>query len=339
MSREPRDLGAAVADVLSTASESEQRESHATTGARVWLQRPAHGASVHQIEPGDFLLDHVGKLPCSPILREGRFVANRGGAQRARTPEPPQRSGVLAEESCSRDRPPCRLEATPALSRRPDQGRSAVVQVPVADHHGPSSSESVENLARRLARHVRETQRPHCIRGGLGNTEDRHLIGGRLRKPALADLRCPIGELARHDQDLHDLPCVMLDLMTLLRTISLAAATAIALGACSPVEKQVDPVGADELTAAVIERLEAELDVPFDVQCEQELPANVGATATCDVTSPATSVGDVTVLVTVTGVDSETGIVSFDLTAEPVAQPSEDEAEEPGTESEDESTS
>ena len=134
--------------------------------------------------------------------------------------------------------------------------------------------------------------------------------------------------LSGDDKDLHDGPCDMLDPMTLPKMMTLAAVAtlALSLGACSPVEKQVDPVGAAELTAEVTERLEAEIDVPFEVECAQELAATVWATATCDMTSPATSVGDVTVLVTVTAVDVETGIVSFDITAEPVLQPSEGES-------------
>lgn len=133
--------------------------------------------------------------------------------------------------------------------------------------------------------------------------------------------------------------------MSVSRVILAGVAIAGVLAGCSPVEKSVEPLNAADLTTAVSERLEAEIDIPFTVECLTPLPAEVGASVTCDVTSPAASEGDVTVDVVVTEVDTETGVVSFDLTAQPVIQPTEDSSgdatdeEAPAEESSDDSDS
>lgn len=116
----------------------------------------------------------------------------------------------------------------------------------------------------------------------------------------------------------------MLVFMSVSRVIASAAAVLVTVAACSPIEKVVEPISARDLATAVSERLEDELNAPFAINCPDPLPAEVGATAECEITSLTASVGDVVVTATVTDVDTETGHVSFSIDAASATAPADE---------------
>ena len=89
-----------------------------------------------------------------------------------------------------------------------------------------------------------------------------------------------------------------------------ALAAALILPACGSGEREVQPVGTEDLAEAVAERVGAEIGYGPEVVCPDELPAEVGASVTCDLTTPT---GSLAATVTVTEVDTETGTVLFDV--------------------------
>lgn len=89
-----------------------------------------------------------------------------------------------------------------------------------------------------------------------------------------------------------------------------ALAAALVLPACGPNELEVQPVGTEDLAQEVAQRLASEIGYEPEVDCPDELPAEVGATVTCQLTAPN---GTLEAVVTVTEVDTETGTVLFDV--------------------------
>lgn len=134
----------------------------------------------------------------------------------------------------------------------------------------------------------------------------------------------------------------MLVRMNPSRVMTAAGVSILILAGCSPAAQTVDPVSPADLTAEVTERLSHEVEVPFEVECLEELAAEVGATTTCTATSPSTAGSDspVTLILTVVEVDASTGVVSFDIAADvDEPQESDDPESEDEPEEEEESSS
>lgn len=87
-------------------------------------------------------------------------------------------------------------------------------------------------------------------------------------------------------------------------------AAALLLAACGAEPLEVQPVAAEDLAAEVAERVAQEIGYEPEVSCPEDLPAEVDATVTCDLTAPTSTIP---ATVTVTAVDEETGTVTFDV--------------------------
>jgi hypothetical protein len=89
------------------------------------------------------------------------------------------------------------------------------------------------------------------------------------------------------------------------KSLALVAGSLFALAACSGTAS----VSADEVEQQVSDQLAAQVGTaPDSVSCPEDLPAEVGATMTCDLTAGGQSLP---VTVTVTSVDGST--VNFDI--------------------------
>lgn len=112
---------------------------------------------------------------------------------------------------------------------------------------------------------------------------------------------------------------------TVQRAAAFAAGTAclVMVTACSG-EQSVEPVSPGALEEQIADAMEDEVGVRPSVTCEEELPAEEGAEATCDVANEDDPDSAFTVTATVTSVDTETGTVEFDLSETDRPQDGED---------------
>lgn len=97
---------------------------------------------------------------------------------------------------------------------------------------------------------------------------------------------------------------------------------AVTLAGCARAGTEVPPVAAADLETEISAEVEAEVGVAAEVACPGDLPAEVGAQVTCTI-APSDEVTEPLVAVaTVTAVDTETGVVEFDIAVD-TAQPEE----------------
>lgn len=331
---ESREPGGGVARMLRHRPESEQRESEAATGSRVALQRPAHGSPTHQIAARQFRFDGGCEGADSLVGCESGIIAHLGCTARAGSAQPSQRHLVVGEEGRSGDHPAGLVEASPALASGAEQQLTAVVLGSAPDRDPPIAHDRIERLIRPDRGDIDDSTRGRRAFCRLGKMVKTHLIMRLLLPPPIGYQLGDVDGRPGHNENLHLFLCVILLSMNMLRALPLAAATLLGVAACSPVERTVDPISAEDLAAAVHERLESEIDVPFEVICHEPLAAAVDASALCNVSSPADSEGNVTVEAVVTSVDTETGVVEFDINADPETQ-IDDESDEDAGDSED----
>lgn len=113
------------------------------------------------------------------------------------------------------------------------------------------------------------------------------------------------------------------------RTSGVLAAALLAgslLAGCSGKSDEVPPVTPANLAAEISGRVAEDVGLAPEVTCPEELPAEAGASVTCTIAASEEVTAPLDVVATVTSVDTESGVVHFDIAVD--SQPTGDEGGE-----------